>query len=364
MTTVVQRRSSGRIPKAGVGEFVPPADVLLDVFPPSVRQAWRANATEGLIRRLEILCACGPYPDNPRRASGLRYNHAYRAAWEAYLFTSFACGLFEARGDDLRQRLASTHEDDFRGAMAECMICWFLAGKQKLPLLADAPGRNGHNLDMQVIIAGQGVGVEVKAPFRELPKERFWWGDDSDKISEVMNTANKQFAKDCPNILALAPELRRPCYSHRHDLIKAAFGESMITWPVNTQTGEGGPTEIKFFQNGRFLKSQKSKPDGFPGYRRISAILCIEESVIDRYPFPDPTLLLPEETRSQLGPLWEQARDRHFSPENRAWVDHNVLVLHNPHAYHPISHDLFAEYPQLVPVDDHMEWTDGEEVIV
>ena len=184
-----------------------------------------------------------------------------------------------------------------------------------------------------------------------------------------MNAANKQFAKDRPNILALVPCLRLPCFSHRNGLVKAAFGQSKITWPVNTQTGEAGPTDVKFFPDGRFLNTERPggkplKPDGFPGYRRISVVICIEETIAERYPFPDPFALLDENNRGALWPYWEQARDLHSSFENRAWIEHNVLVLHNPYAYHALPHDLFGECPQLVPVGDVMKWTDGVEVIV
>jgi hypothetical protein len=158
-------------------------------------------------------------------------------------------------------------------------------------------------------------------------------------------------------------------FSHRHDLVKAVFGQSKITWQVNTQTGETGPTQVKFFPDGRFLnvttpRGRPLKADGFPAYRRVSVVLCIEETMRERYPFPDPFALLDEQHRSELWPLWERARDLHFSMENRAWVEHNVLVLHNPYAYHAISQETFRDYPQLIPVGDEMQWTDGEEIIV
>jgi hypothetical protein len=41
-----------------------------------------------------------------------------------------------------------------------------------------------------------------------------------------------------------------------------------------------------------------------------------------------------------------------------------LLVLHNPHAYHPFSRDIFDSFPQLIPAGDQMEWTDGEVVVV
>jgi len=239
----------------------------------------------------------------------------------------------------------------------------------KLPSDPVAPGRVEKNLDMRIVLDGRVVGVEVKAPFRERPKENVWHGDDSDKIGRAMAAANRQFAEDSGNLLVVVPSLRRCLFTKRDDLIRAAFGESKITWQVNTQTGERGPTKVKFFPDGKFLNTERPggvplKPDGFPGYRRISAVVCIEETIREKYPFPNPLALLEEKSRSQIWPLWERQRDLHASEENEVWIDHNILVLHNPYAYHAVSQQIFAEFPQLVPVGDVMEWTDGEEVIV
>jgi hypothetical protein len=357
-------------PTLGFGRFVPPSDVLMDVFTPAIRQGWRARKSDELTHRLSILSACGPYPSDPLLAADIRYWRAKRAAWETYLFTAFACGFFEGtRGRDLRNRLRCHSQEGFLAAIAECMTCWFLAGKHGLPLIADAPGRNGRNLDMKVIVSGHDVGVEVKAPFRETPTERLWCGDDSEKIAQVMDAANKQFSDGIANVLVIAPSLRRPMYSHRRDLLKAAFGQSKITWEINPRSGDIGPTKVRFFADGRFLSTASSsgrplKADGFPAYRRISAILCIEETMTERFPFPNPIPLINEETRSQLLPLWERACDLYNRVDNCAWIEHNVLVLHNPYAYHALSHNVFAPHPLLVPVAEQLQWTDGEAVVV
>ena len=357
-------------PRPSIGYAVPPKDVLRDVFTPAVRQKWRAKPTDELIRRLEILTACGPYPSDPATADELRHNRARKAAREAYLYTAFACGFFSGhRGNDLRRRLASRGTEEFLAAMAECMTCWFLAGKHKFPLSSEAPGRNARNLDMRISFGTLDAGVEVKAPYREPPTERAWHGDDSDKIVQAMDAANKQFADDRPNILCLVPRLRRTIYKRRSNLLRASFGQSKITWNVNFHTGQSGPTKVKFFPDGRFLNTRKPKGgplkrDGLPAYRRISAIVCIEETIVERYPFPDSMALLDEGQLAQLWPLWERTCDLHFSLDNRMWIEHHVLVLHNPYAYHAISHELFCRYPQLVPVGEKMQWTDGASIVV
>jgi len=363
-------------PHRGIGRFKPPADPLRTVFPPEIMAEWRKRPTRELVQRLEILCACGPYPSDAVAAAKLRRLRARKAAWETYLLTAFACGLFEgSRGNDLRGRLTSADPDDFRSAMAECLVCWFLAGRMKLPVDSAAAGRNGRTLDMRLVTDQGDIGVEVKAPFRALPKPPpgkrtvSWCGDDSDKIAQALESANKQFDDATANILVLVPQLRTRMFSNRKDLLKAAFGQSKITCQINMATGEIGPTEVKFFPDGKFLNTDRPggkplKPDGFPAYRRISAMVCIEEKIAEKYPFPDPLVLLDEEARGEMWPPWKRACDVHFSAENEAWIEHDVLVLHNPHAYYLLPQQMWEPFPQLVPVGDNMEWTDGEEVIL
>jgi hypothetical protein len=206
----------------------------------------------------------------------------------------------------------------------------------RLPVDPTSPGQNGKNLDMQVVIAGQMVGVEVKAPFRERPKEHFWYGDDSDKIAQATKSANEQFRDDRPNLLCLVPSLRSRMFAQRHDLLRAAYGQSVITWKPDFVGGEHEPPHAQFRPDGKFLNTRLPKggllkEDGFPRYRRISAIVCIEERRTWTY---------------QMG------------------VEHDVLVLHNPHAYHALPQETWAAFPQLVPVGDVMKWTDGVEVVV
>jgi hypothetical protein len=327
--------------------LAPPNDVLRNVFGCTARDRWLKDANKEVLRRLEILEACGPYPRSPRKTHDLRCLRAKRAAWETYVFTAFACGMFEGvRGKELRGRLTSLNGDDFGSAMSECLACWFFAGKQHLAICANAPGRDKKNLDLLVRLGDDDVGVEVKAPFRERPVGRCsWHGDDSDKIAQALKAANTQFDDSCPNVLVLVPRLRRLVYSMREWIVHAAYGETMLTWQVNTVTGESGPTEVKFHQSGGFLNRQRPggrplKSDGFPAHRRISAIVCIEERFA--------------EMESQL----------HDSPENEVWIEHDVLVLHNPFAYKPVSRHCFSQFPQLVPEGEAMVWTDGYEMKV
>jgi hypothetical protein len=368
-----------RSPEADEGTWLsPPEDPLREVFTADVLGQWRfaAASSEDLCFRLRILEACGPYPSDALAADELRFYRAWKAAWETYLYAAFVCGMFQGeRGNDLRSRLRGADQDGFRSAMAECEVCWFLAGRMRLPVCATAPGRGKHNLDMELRLPGRVIGVEVKAPFRERPQPPpgkhvvVWSGDDADKIAQCLEAANRQFTDETANILAILPRLRRAMCSHRRDLVKAAYGESKITFAVNTQTGEGGPVETKFFPEGKFLNPNRPgggllKRDGLPAYRRISIVLCIEEKLAEKHPCPSPLALLDQDHRYEVWPIWKRERDLCLGPDNEKWVDHDVLVLHNPYAYHPLPQDMWSKFPQFVPVGDEMKWTDGQKVVV
>lgn len=210
----------------------------------------------------------------------------------------------------------------------------------------------------------------MKAPFRERPESGGWCGDESDKIAEVMAAANKQFRDDQPNILLLVPDLRVSMYQNRDGLIRGAYGFSQLAVPINLDTGETGEPYEQFVPGGKFLNRYRPdgkplKSDGFPGCRRISAVILVEEVICERHPMPDLHLFLCEKKLvHDLWPHWDKARRLHFSEDNRAWVDHKVLVLHNPHAHYTLPADIWPAYPQFVTAGNSMRWTDGHAVCV
>ena len=346
----------------------PPHNPLDHIFTPETISAWEMQyarkPSQNLHFRLEVLKAHGPYPVDLAGMNRLREFRAWKAAWETYLYSAFACGRFEGeKGLELRGRLTSADDDDFRSAISECLTCWFLAGQMKFPINPTAPGRNGKMLDMNIALDDGDVGIEVKTPFRE-PLKDAGFVDDSDKIDQSVQSANRQFSDDKRNILVLIPSLQLGIIQHREIMVKALFGQTKITFPVNPQTGESGPIENKFFPDGKFFETRKPsggplKSDGLPAYRRISAVLCIEEGIIEKYPAPDPFLLLDEKNRHMVWPYWEKARDLHNSRENKVWIGLRAMALHNPYAYHPIPEDIFDEFPQFVTDGDKMKWTDG-----
>ncbi len=327
---------SGMSPQSSLVQ--PPADVLSKVIPPGVREKWRANPTEHLIRRLEYLCASGPRPSDALAAMRMVPRRAVRAAWETYVYSAYACGFFTGhKGKDLRGRLASSDPENFRSAMAECMACWFLAGRLRLPVSGDARGRGKKILDMRTVIGGQDVGVEVKAPYRECPSDgQPWFGHDGDLIKKALDAANKQFADKVPNILVLAPEFRTPVHELRQQLVSPLYGEEKITCTIDTRTGTpAGPVTTEFSPEGKLLRTRqpngaKIKPTGKPGFTRVSAIVVIEEVI----------------------------REKCFPPI-RGWVDHKVLVAHNLHAARPLSPEIFREYVQFTDVGKGYGWSDG-----
>lgn len=341
-----------------------PRDPLKEVFTEEVRAKWASsrNPSRALQWRLEVLGASGLSPSDPVQAEHLRWLRAHKSAWETYLMVAFACGMFDGeRGTELRGRFIAIDDAGFRSAMAECMTCWFLADRMKLPVSGDAAGRTVKKLDMKFVLREGEVGVEVKAPFREPPEgTAIWYGDDSDKILSCVAAANKQFSPDSENLLVIAPVLRTRMFGDRGVLVRALYGESIITFLVNTRTGEGGEPRSEFSPRGKFLKPQKS---GYlPACQRISTILCIEELPQEKIPNPIHMCfkaVLAQDLTSELFAAIQRQSARHLSNENEKWIDHSVLVLHNPHAYHPIPESVWGDLPQLVARRERMIWTDG-----
>jgi len=313
-------------------KFDVPSDALRAVFTPDVLTRLRARKqpSEQLTWRLEVLDACGPAPTDPWRARKVRVWRARKAVWEAYLTASYASGLFDGHaGSDLRARLTIDDDGKFRGAMAECMACWFLSCSIGSPVERVPQSTNGRTRDFQVHFPFGDAGLEVKAPARER-QQGFHWVDDSDVLRKCLKTANQQFSADCPNVLVIAPNLECPLFYDRQTLVRAFYVRRAIVCDFNPAKARLENPRSEFRRTGAFLNRTEPsgkplKADGAPAYRRVSAIVCIEET------------LCGDETR----------------------ITHNVMILHNPHANHPIPEAVWGEYPQLVKRERLMVWTDG-----
>jgi len=96
-----------------------------------------------------------------------------------------------------------------------------------------------------------------------------------------------------------------------------------------------------------------------PGFTRVSAVIVIEQEVREKYPPPDPFALADEETVHRIWPVWERARELSRSSDNEAWMDHRVLVAHNPNARHVLAPELFHGYVQFTDLGTWYGWNDG-----
>jgi hypothetical protein len=309
--------------------IVPPTDPLRHVFNEEVlaRLRLKAAVSDDIAYRLKVLTASGTNDSDYWLNLEIRYLRAHRAAWDTYLYAAFACGLFEGDdGKELLARIVSESDDNFRSAMAECMACWVFSGKYKMDIECRPLGQKNHKLEFKAMTQSQDFYVEVKAPFRERPNH-IWKGDDSDLIEKRLAEASKQFKKDECNILVIVPSLRTPVYSRRGQLIKALYGEEVFTGPVDTEKGVvSGPLTTMFMPVGRLLRIWGE--DKLPRHKRISAVLTIEE--------------------------------RYRESANPIYIDHNILVLHNPNAKMPCDSRIWGSIPQFVQCDGDMKWSDGK----
>jgi hypothetical protein len=318
---------------------IPPSDPLRAVFSRDIVERLRntSNPSKQLLHRIAILEASGPPPSDPRRARTLRYLRARKAAWDTYLYAAFACGFFEGEhGLDLQARLRGRDDDVFRAAMAECLACWFFAGRLKLRVEPRPLGRKGKTLDLLVKLPEGSITVEVKAPYKESPASGSWVGDDSSVLQRSLEDANKQFPQHGRNLLVIVPRLRTPVFTCRNQLIRAFYVTEKIVVPVNPQQSlQDPPFWLENLPEGKFLQTTSQsgetiKADGKPAFTRTGAVVLLEED------------------------FWEC-----YVRENDFPVTHNVLVLHNPHATKPIPQNIWQGCVQFLPKDGYMVWTDG-----
>ncbi len=96
--------------------------------------------------RCEVLTARGSATSDPGVDRKVRVLRARRAAWETYLDSADACGLLDV---DLLARLRGRDDDDFRGAIAECLSAWVLSTCLGYRLTPRPAGRGTHRLDME-----------------------------------------------------------------------------------------------------------------------------------------------------------------------------------------------------------------------
>lgn len=260
--------------------IIPPEEPLDEIFNGDVidRLKNKKESSESVSFRLNVLTASGPDTTNEQALWNVPMFRAYRAAWDTYLYAAFASGLFEgSEGVELRGRLTCLDDHGFRSAMAECIACWVFCGKFKMGIVPRPLGQKGKKLEFIAKSQCQNLHIEVKSPYRKKP-DRGWSGDDSDLIKNCLKESAKQFQKGKCNILVLVPSLRTPVYACRGQLIKAFYGEERFVIDINTEKGcADSPARLEFFSEGKFLK--KWKPEGIPRFKRVSAVLTVEETL-------------------------------------------------------------------------------------
>lgn len=264
--------------------------------------------------------------------------------------TADACGLLEGEeGKELVNRLRSRGDDDFRSAMAECLVCWYFHKKLGLSVKPKPLGKGKKRLEMLVVHPDGELHVEVKAPLRETDAQT-WMGDDADALEKCLRDANRQFRAGVINVLAIVPVLRTPVTLERSQLLDAFFGELAIRIQVNMDGDrDDGEDELIVKPSGRFIRPLK--PDRNPGFTRVSGVVCIEEWLRDRYPLDYVPIGDSRRFKAYMAKLW--------SDKNRHWFEHKVHIVRNPLAKveMPTLDDDSAIVLQVV--DGGVSWSDG-----
>ena len=256
--------------------------------------------------------------------AGLR---AIRKLWWAYIAHASAKGILD---DDLRGRLADSNDDNFRSALAECLVGWFFDHMIGVPLRRHRPIDGTRGPDFE---AENDLRVEVKAPHVAIPGPS-WAGDDSSTIRSCVSAAGKQFGHGTVNLVVVVPLLRTPIWMHRRQLLTAAIGRFALSVPVGVDPrSRQQESKNVFLQDGRlakFFPSENGK--GKTDLTRVSAVVTIEEDFLS-------------------------AADETMS------IRHRVHVVHNPFTPEAtrLAGTMFDEFPQLVIDEDRrISWSDGK----
>lgn len=167
-------------------------------------------------------------------------------------------------------------------------------------------------------------------------------GNDARLLRQCLDTANKQFSSDVANILIIVPQLRAPVFNDRVQLVTALYGEEKITFTVDTETGTTSEETTKFFAEGRLLRRRLPngkwvKPSRDPAFTRVSAVIVVEEHMREKW-----------------------TGSRYSARMTEAWIDHDILVAHNPHARYRISPAFFRDCVQFMDLGKGYGWSDGE----
>jgi hypothetical protein len=250
------------------------------------------------------------------------------------------------------ERLQEIDPDQFRPAIAECMAAWYFAVARRRRINPRPNGRGTRVLEMAIRSRPLDIGVEVKSP--EMPELRLVDGavqSEREFFRKVLKKANDQFANTCPNVLVVAPRRKSMFTTLEWRLRQAFIGDYVISWDVDPETQRIGTTRPAFDPSGHLVRG----PD--PMFTRVSAVMCLEDYPDTRHPsFATLGLIHGVRDEAEL----QAAHDRFFSNDNRVYIRHSVVVIHNPNAPHRIAPTLFGNARQLIVEPEGLRWIGQE----
>jgi hypothetical protein len=326
-----------------------------DVFDPAMldRAARKLPVATPLLRHRYRVLRATEVPDGDAWSQSLERDHiAERRAWANYIEAADAVGLLDR---DLRERLRGDDPTGFRSGHAECLTAWYFHRHLGLAVTPRPVGREGKLLDLRVVDGGTAFNVEVKAPesIASAPRRV---GNDAELLADQIRNANKQLPDEEPNLVVIVPTIEIPVAHDRYQFVDAFIGQTVIRLGVSAgvdAADEDPPTPaIKF--NGHFVRPKSANVDDGPAYRRISAVLVLEEKFVRTNGLA--TEPPAENTTSPGLAVSRQLNDRVSAEDCR--VVPLPIAIHNPYAHRPIAPALLGDCPQLIAVDGCLVWTD------
>lgn len=287
------------------------------------------DALFAIYLRQNVPFASGPPPLDPDQRWTMWRDRMIRAEWECYFQAAQQVGMFDgAQGANLVKALRSARFEQFHSAMAECMVCWLLAGSQRYKLEPYVKTVGEKDVEFR---ARKGRGefyVEVKAPYRPSPSGLFRSVGPSERIDGAVARAGQKFLPGKVNVVVVVPTVDGIWREEdaRRAYFQAVYGQSGLTWKIDTRTGFPSGVSTIFKRDGRFLKPRKQ---GLPAHTRISGFLGVR-----RITRGDPEL-------------------------GTSWIDHELLLLENPNAEVRLPKSFFPHVPRLISRRGRLKWSDN-----
>ena len=101
------------------------------------------------------------------------------------------------------------------------------------------------------------------------------------------------------------------------------------------------------FLNPRGRKGQLLKPSGQPAFTRISAVVSLEERVKAQYPLMEPLRGLTRHLRTLFERQWQE----YHAKGNSFWIEHDLLVIHNPNTKCPVPMEIWGDEARQFVLD-------------